>query len=222
MFRGSHVEAILFDLDGTIIDTEDMWAQATAEVLKEYGIKYTNEVKKTAHDLAHGLPPIQGMRLIQNRFSICESVDVLSEKKKKYAYSIMKNNMRFIPGFLGFFQIVKKNRLKVAIVTNCSKDFIGLADQRLQLSKLFNNAIFNPSNVGNKPKPEPAVFIHAAEALDTRPSSCLVIEDSAVGISAARAAGMYCIGINTSNDRQSLLSADQIVETYGEISILIF
>ena len=68
-------------------------------------------------------------------------------------------------------------------------------------------------------KPKPDVYLHAAKMLETDPCDCIAIEDSPSGIKAAKAAGMFCIGINTGKNRDNLKEADLIVECYSEIDI---
>ncbi len=69
-------------------------------------------------------------------------------------------------------------------------------------------------HVAGKSKPDPALYLYAAKALGVAPSRCLVIEDSAVGILSAKRAGMFCIGINTAQNKKNLDMADKIIENY--------
>ncbi len=68
-------------------------------------------------------------------------------------------------------------------------------------------------------KPSPDIFLHAAKKINVEPEHCIVIEDSVHGIKAAKAAGMYCIAINTGKDRHLLGQADEIVDCYTEINL---
>ena len=68
-------------------------------------------------------------------------------------------------------------------------------------------------------KPNPDIFLHAAKSIGVDPKDCIVIEDSVHGIQAAKAAGMYCIAINTGNDRHLLGQADEIVDCYKQIDL---
>lgn len=211
----NNIEAVLFDLEGTIIDTEDMWAEATKQMLESRGIVYTATLKQEIHDLVHGLPPLQASARLKAHIGLQDAVIDLAQEKERRAYALMRDRVSFIAGFEAFFAQVKQKGLKVAIVTNSSTTFVQHIDQVLHLYQLFEHAIFTPEQVGNKTKPDPTLYVYAAQQLHTHPMDCLVIEDSAVGITAAVSAGMQCIGINTSGCVKNLLHAQRVVDNYS-------
>ena len=212
-------KAVIFDLDGTILDTEQMWALATQQMLEARDIPYTEELKHTIHNAVHGLSPIHACIELNRLVGLHESPEALALEKRQRAYELIQGNIRFIPGFLSFLARVNELGLKTAVATNCSTPFVELADKEVNLKKLFNEHIYNPAHTAYRCKPLPDVYIYAARQLGVAPSECIAIEDSAAGITSAVAAGMYCIGINTADNHANLSRANLIVETYAQIKI---
>jgi beta-phosphoglucomutase-like phosphatase (HAD superfamily) len=127
--------------------------------------------------------------------------------------------VRFIPGFVQFHKKLATYNLKSGIATNASAETAELTDKLLNLRQFFGEHIYNVSHVNFANKPAPDLYLHAAKQLCIDPIACIAIEDSAHGITAAKAAGMYCIGINTARNRQALAQADCIVDHYNQIDL---
>ncbi len=214
------IKAIIFDLDGTIVDTEDLWAQATKEILIMRGIAYSQKIKKEIHNAVHGLPPLQASAIVKDMFNLKDDPPALAQEKKIRAYKLIENQVQFIEGFEAFYEIIK-NDFTIAIATNCPTEMVNCIATKLNLKQKFNNNIFNPSHVQNKAKPDPAIYLYAAQQLEIEPSECIAIEDSAVGITSAKRAQMQCIGINTAQNLKSLENADYIIEHYYELTHLL-
>lgn len=213
----THIKAIIFDLDGTIIDTEQMWALATQQMLQSRGMIYDNLLKNRIHNAVHGLSPIQACTVLKNMIGLSESPEELAAEKTQRAYALIHGNIQFILGFTAFFKRLKLHGFKVAIATNSSTQFVELVDKEIDLSSFFASHIYTPAHVANRYKPLPDIYIYAAQRLEVDPDECLVIEDSAAGIAAAIAAEMVCIGINTADNKMNLGQANFIIETYDQL-----
>ena len=87
------------------------------------------------------------------------------------------------------------------------------------MKNFFGDHIYSKADVNYQSKPDPAIFLHTAKNLNTDPKECIVIEDSACGVEAAKKAGMYCIGINTDNNRKNTQEADMTIDFYEEINL---
>ena len=141
-------------------------------------------------------------------------------KKTDYVHQVYKNEgVDFIPYFHEFHTQLSKHGLKSAIATNASHDAVEMILIKTPLHKYFNEHIYTIDKVNSNYKPSPDIYFHAAQKLGVAPADCIVIEDSGPGIKAAKAAGMYCIGINTSKNRNHLYQADEIVDCYSEIDL---
>lgn len=215
----SVIEAIIFDLDGTIINTEDMWAQATMQMLIARGINYTDSLKKKIHNQVHGLPPLKACAIVKEMFKLQDSVHVLAEEKARRARTLFSGNIRLIDGFEEFYKKIYLQKIKMAVATNCDTDLVDIAENEVQLSSFFKDHVYSIDLVENRNKPDPAIYLYAAQQLGVNNERCIAIEDSAAGILAAKNAGMFCIGINTSGNKKNLIQADIIVNTYMEINL---
>lgn len=213
------IEAVLFDLDGTIINTEDMWADATKQMLLAREIEYTLELRKHIHDRVHGLPPLKACSIVKEMFNLPDSPQELAHEKAERARALFTGNIRLIDGFKDFYEKIQLSNFKTAVATNCDMRFVALADQEVNLSSFFSDHVYSIEHVENRSKPDPAIYLYAAKRLDLNPDKCIAIEDSAAGIKAAKNAGMFCIGINTAGNNDNLKEADVIVQSYSEIEL---
>lgn len=211
------IQACIFDLDGTIINTEHMWAAATEQMLRVRGICYTDELKKQIHDRVHGLPPLQASILVKEMLNLPDCPKDLALEKATRARNLFVGNIHLISGFDVFHNFLKKRKIKTAVATNCDSEFVSLADRQVNLSYYFGDHLYSIDKVDYKCKPDPAIYLLAAERLRVESPNCIAIEDSAPGILAAKRAGMICYGINTSNNKNNLKAADLIIDSYDEI-----
>ena len=140
-------------------------------------------------------------------------------EKTIIANDLYAQGVIFIEGFIEFHALVRKHNLLMGVATNADAHLVHLTNQALDLESFFGDHVYSISAIGNIAKPNPDIYLHAAYKLGVLPSECIAIEDSAHGIRAAKAAGMHCIGINTSKNRQSLRESDAIVEGYGDIDL---
>lgn len=211
--------AIIFDLDGTIIDTEHIWKRATKELLHQRGITVSPELEIELQQKLCGLALHESCTFIKNHFSLPDALSVLVNEKALRANTLYGVEVKFVEGFLDFYAKVRANNLKSGVATNAHDDTVAVTDRALGLTSLFGEHIYPISRVNNLGKPDPAIYLHAAEKLGVNPEHCIAIEDSAHGLAAAKKAGMLCIGINTAKDRTRLTQAHHVIETYQELNL---
>ena len=210
-------KAILFDLDGTIINTEQFWKEATLQLMN----KNPNAcpiIKKELSEKLIGCALPESCKLIKHSLELSESIEELILEKETRALNLYKNQIMYLNGFENFFKQVIDRGLKTAIATNSTLKTLNVANQEAQLQKFFGEHMYSMALV-NKPKPNPDIFLYAANKLEIDPSECLVIEDSITGVAAAKAANMFCIRIlpHQHTERESL--ADITVGEYNEIDL---
>jgi beta-phosphoglucomutase-like phosphatase (HAD superfamily) len=213
------IEAIIFDLDGTIINTEDMWAQATKQMLITRGINYSDALKNEIHNQVHGLPPLKACAIVKEMLQLQDSVHILAEEKARRARTLFSGNIRLIDGFEVFHKNIYLQGIPTAVATNCDTNFVTIVENEVRLSSFFKTNVYSIDLVENRNKPDPAIYLYAALQLGVNNKRCIAIEDSAAGILAAKKAEMFCIGINTSGNKKNLSQADIIVNTYSEINL---
>ncbi len=211
-------KAIIFDMDGTIIDSELIWQEAGHELIRRRNIHLSDEQKKELRSRLHGGALSDSCRIIKEFTGLPEPVAQLVQEKVSIAHTLYAQGISFIEGFLPFHQKAQQMRLKMAVATNGTADFVAVTDKVLNLSKLFGKHLYNMAHV-SRAKPAPDVFLYAAQQLAVDPKQCIAIEDSAHGIHAAKEAGMFCIGINTSKTPEKLQQAHVVIDEYHEIEL---
>ncbi|MFC1841901.1 HAD family hydrolase, partial [Candidatus Dependentiae bacterium] len=208
-----------FDLDGTILDSEQMWKKATILALESRGIFLDAETAKALKRQLRGLGLIEFAKVMKSKFNLTAKPQEFISEQNRLSKELYEKEIKFIDGFTDFYKKVEKRKLKIGIATNADKKTVDLAKNKFNLETFFGSHIYCIEDVNNICKPEPDLFLHAAKKLDVPPAQCVVIEDSACGITAAKKAGMFCIGINTAKDKESLYQADLIVDHYHEINL---
>lgn len=212
-------KAIIFDMDGTIVDTEKIWAQANRILIERRGIIYTDDLRAELQPKIHGLATHKSCRIIKDIVGLEDPLDLLIQEKRAIAQSLYLDGVRFIEGFIDFHDHIEQHGLLHGIATNADDNTVHLTDKALDLKRFFGDHIYGISCVDFVCKPDPAIYLHAAEKLGVDPEYCIAIEDSAHGVAAAKQAGMYCIGINTAKSPEQLAKADVIFDAYQHIDV---
>ncbi|MCL5874905.1 MAG: HAD family phosphatase [Candidatus Dependentiae bacterium] len=214
-------KAIIFDMDGTIVDTEQIWHLSTRELITRRGIQLSEELLCELESKLNGMALPQSCQLIKDTVNLSETLEELMTENTRLACNLYSSEtIKFIDGFVDFYREVRTLNLKTSIATNANDETLRITNQFLQLEQFFGNHIYNLSHVNNVGKPNPALYLHAAKQLEIDPAECIAIEDSAHGIAAARSAGMFCIGINTSHKPEQIKDAHLKINRYHEIPLL--
>lgn len=193
-----HIDGIIFDMDGTIIDTEHVWESATEELLRHHNLhpETIPEDKLYVFEEMVGKGLYESVALLHEAFNMSHTTPqamtefVLENVKEKF-----QEEMAFIHGFEHFHKQILDAGIPISIATNCDPHSLEHIVDRMGFSKLFGENIYCVAHVENKAKPDPAMFLHAADRLGADPTKCLVFEDSYWGFQAAKAANMKCIAI---------------------------
>jgi len=213
------LKAVIFDLEGVIVDSEPVWTKADLIFLKNHGVSITlEEYNSSIKHLLMGLVLRDGVALMKKQYGFNDDPLKLAEERRSIVKSLFGEDVGFIPGFVDFHMRIA-DAYRIAIATSLERYFLTPLDTRLELSKLFNGNVFSVEDIGFISKPDPAIFLHAAKTLQVSPQNCLVIEDAPNGIEAAKRAGMKCLAITTSSPRERLTKADLVISSYEEIDL---
>lgn len=212
-------KALIFDLDGTIIANGNVWKKANKQILGARGIDVTDQELEAFDQKACGIGMHSTCSLLKKTYKLDDTVQDLVKEKRTLASQFYVNNLCFVPGFETFHQKVCELNLKTAIATSSAREPLNTAKAELKLDRFFGTHIYDIALVNGREKPDPAIYLYAAEQIGVAPSDCFAIEDSPVGVTAAQQAGMFCIGINTSGMPQAIAHADVLVNSYEEIDL---
>lgn len=208
------IEAIIFDAEGVVLNTEKLWDQSQDVLLGRRGLIYYREYLKPK---MAGQTLLQGAQLMIDYYGLMEDAEILAQERRELIDELFLCDILFIDGFKEFFDWICTTNLGKGIATAMNRHLMEKVEIQLDLRRLFQNHIYFIEDVGNRSKPEPDVFLYAADRMGVDPDQCLVIEDAPYGIEAAKRAGMQAVGITTTFDFAQLRLADFVGNNYEEI-----
>ena len=216
MYNTSKIHAIIFDMDGTVLESEGLFTLAEQRLLSDYGV----EADPDALSVFLGMSEDDFYPQFIKKFKINDDIESLKHKLKNYLFIIMKSHLKYIEGFENFYRsIIKKNHLKTALVTNTSRDIVMKVREFINIDSYFSVIITSTDT--SDPKPSPVPYSYAMKELAVDPSNTIIIEDSIVGIQSALASKAEVWGITSTMSREDMASfADNIhiFDYYTEIS----
>lgn len=209
------IKAIIFDMDGVLIDSEPLHLQFSQELFKKLKIQMSIE----DYSKFVGTTSKYMWGVIKDRYSLKNTVDELIKMERegffKYLSSIDIEPIDYIPELLSE---LSKNNFKTAVASSSPINVIEFIIKSFKLETYFNELV--TGDYVSKSKPNPDVFLYAAKKLNVLPHECVVIEDSHNGVLAAKNAGMKCIGFkNPHSGKQDLSKADMLISSFREIDI---
>jgi len=208
------VKAVLFDLDGVLVDSEPISTEASDKVLAEVGIYLTKEERSEVF----GKRTIDNYRRhIKRRGLNLDAEELVREKNKVFA-KLIRGRLKPLPGVLSLLASLDDAGIRKAVVSSSPLDRVNASLEEVGLLLEFEVILSGDCCVRGKPDPEP--FLLAAERLGVEASACVVIEDAEAGILAAKAAGMKCVAVRSPNTfGQDLSKADLIVGSLEEVDV---
>lgn len=209
----NRIHAVLFDLDGVIVYTDSYHYKAWKRLADEEGWSFDKQIN---HRL-RGVSRMESLQIIleQNGIDLPEEKrQELAELKNSYYVESLKKigKKELVPGALQFVEACRKEELATAVCSS-SKNAQLIID-RLKIGELFDTVVTGWDIINTKPDPE--IFLLAAEQLQVSPKLCAVVEDAESGIKAAKAAGMHAVGFG---DKEILKEADMVIETFEEMTV---
>lgn len=215
MGKTTMLKAVIFDLDGVILDSEPLHFEADRRTMAEYGGGMPEEVLVQYV----GVSGRDMWTDLIARYGIPDTLENVLEKQKGHKLALMgQMELAAIPGIPELLQHLRAAGLAVGLASSSPMYYIRAVLHRLAIEDCFQ-AVASGEEVPRS-KPSPDVFLLAAERLNRNPQDCLVIEDSAHGVRAAKAAGMGCVGyVNPTSGEQDLGLADIVVTSFTDAAL---
>jgi beta-phosphoglucomutase family hydrolase len=210
------IKAIIFDMDGVIINSIPAHIKAWEIPLSKYGVNFKAENFYEEFQRCNGMTTKDFGKLFKERYNIKVDDKVLSDSKHENYINLIKN-IEVFDNVLEFIKLLKEKGFQLAIATSEPKKIVDIVVEKFELNKYFK-IIITVDQV-EKPKPDPEIFIKAANALGVSPEQCIVIEDSPAGVKAAKSANMKCIAITNTNKEIDLQEADFIINNINDFCI---
>jgi len=209
------INAVIFDLDGVLIDSEPLHCKADTKLLNELG----TDPPANYFDRFTGWTDAAMWEAIKTDYHLTKSIDQLMKMQVPIKLNLLQEGAyKAIPGIVELLEEINTVRIPIAIASSSPREFIEAVVKKIGIDQYFK--ILVSGEEIERSKPEPDIFLKAATLLNVSPTECLVVEDSKSGTIAAKKAGMKCIGYqNVNSGIQDLSNADFIVNDIREIDI---
>lgn len=197
--------AVLWDMDGVLVDTGDFHFSAWKQTFEELGVAFDKEDFRATF----GMNNAGILEWVYGTKPEPEEVSRVSEKKEALFRELIKGKAELLPGVPDWLQQFQAWGIKQAITSSAPPKNIEVLVAELKIGNYFD-AIVSGFDLPGKPNPD--VFLKAANAIQVPPENCIVIEDAIAGVEGAKRAGMKCIAVTTTNPASKLARADYIVD----------
>lgn len=207
-----HVQAVIWDLDGVIIDSGEEHRLSWHRLAQEQGIPFTDQQfwgtfgmrNDTIIPLLWGsMPP--------------ERIQALADRKEELYREFIRGKATALPGAIELLGALRDAGYRQALASSTPLKNIELISEVLGLQRFLSALVSGESVPHGKPAPD--VFLQAAAELAVEPGYCLVIEDAVAGVQAAHAGGMRCIAVAGERDLPGLREAEMMVHNLTEVTV---
>ena len=206
--------AVLFDMDGVVIDSERHWHDVEASYLA----KRLPQAKDVDQSRLMGLSVEGVYELMVREHGVQVGLPEFRELYRAMARVIYQERCTLMPGFLSLAKASREQGLSVGLVSSSTHEWIQETLRRFSLQSVFD-VVIGAEDTAGEGKPSPALYILAAQRLGVAPQHCIAIEDSCNGVRSAKAAGMACVALrNGFNEEQDLRAADLEVRSLEKLS----
>jgi len=205
------MKAIIWDLDGVIVDSAPYHFSAWRELFGRLGKDYAAEDFKRNF----GRRNDDILRSVLGN-SPEEEIKVLAQQKEEIFRERIREKVKPLPGVLELLEDAHSGGFRMALVSSAPQENIELILSSLGIKEYFDCLISGQELQRGKPDPEG--FLLAAEKLGVAPARCIVIEDALSGVEAAKRAGMKCIAVTTTHPKELFSGADLVVDSLEDVS----
>ena len=206
-------EAVIFDMDGVIADTNPYHKKAWIKFCKKYNLEISDDILKN-HIYGRSNKEIFNF-LFDSELS-SERLSSFIDEKERIFREIYKGNVKPVKGLMGLLQKLKQSKIKIGLASLATKENMDFVFNELNIKSFFD-VIVDPDEI-KKSKPDPEIYFKAADLMNIDPGKCIVFEDSIPGVQAGKAAGMQVIGITTSFSKE-VLNCEFAVNDFDELFI---
>ncbi len=207
------IDTVIFDMDGVLIDSEPIHWKVNQDYFASIGAPMDDEAYS---DRFVGLPLDKMLEHLRETRGITRPLEeMFAESMANHIKAFSEADLVAVDGIRELIISMKEKGLNLAVGSSSAAELIEIILKKIGLSEYFSHTV-SAFEVENG-KPSPDIFLEAAARFNASPENCLVIEDSALGIQAARSAGMKVVGVrNHTSGNQDLSRADILVTGFSE------
>ena len=210
-----HIKAVLFDLDGTLIDSMWMWKEIDIEYLGSLGYELPEDLQHKIEGMSYSETAVY----FKETFHIQDSLEEIKEMWTRMALYKYSHDVPYKPGALAFLKELRKRGIKTGICTSNGQELVTAVMDALDMHSYFD-CVMTACNV-KRGKPFPDIYLAVAEQLGVEPSCCLVYEDVPNGILAGKNAGMKVCAMedNSALDQKEMIRslADYYITSFDQV-----
>lgn len=184
-----NVQAVVFDLDGLMLNTEDVFHLSGCEMLARRGLQMTQEI----HRSMLGRRPNEAFQAMKDLTGIADSIEALKDETRALFAQIAETSLNLMPGLTELLGLLERLQIPKAVATSSPRDYVQDLLGRFELLPHFSVTLTAEDVLFGKPHPE--IYLAAAERLNVAPQRMLVLEDSETGTRAAAAAGAITVSV---------------------------
>lgn len=206
------IKAVIFDMDGVLVDARDWHYEALNMALAPFGVPIDRESHLTTYD---GLSTRQKLKMLEKTHALDSCLhDFINDLKQKYTHELVVTHCH--PTFHHRYLLsrLQHEGLKLAMCSNSVRQSVDLIMGRTHLFDFFEFALSNEDVT--KPKPDSEIYDRAIKALSLKPAECLIVEDNINGITAAKASGAHVLEIAHPDDVTYQTVRAMILKIEGE------
>ena len=211
-----HIKAVLFDLDGTLVDSMWVWNDIDVEYLGRFGLSLPETLQKEIE----GMSFTETAVYIKQKFSIPDPIEKMKEDWNAMAFDKYVNEVPLKKGLSEFLALCRKKGIRLGIATSNSRQIVDVIIASHGLTEYFDGIVTGCEV--NRGKPWPDVYLETARRCGASPEHCLVFEDIVPGIQAGRNAGMKVCAVadaySVYPEKEKRKLADYYIEDFTEIT----
>ena len=208
-------KAVIFDLDGTLVDSMWMWKQIDIEYLGRFGIELPDDLQGSIEGMSFS----ETAAYFKERFQLNDSINQIKADWNQMAWDKYANHVPLKAGVAQFLEMLRKKDIKLGIATSNSRELVELVTKKNQINSYFQS--IRTSCEVEKGKPSPDIYLCVAKDLGVDPEECLVFEDIVQGIMAGKNANMEVCAVKDAysddQDDEKRSLADYYITSYVEL-----
>jgi len=207
-------EAVIFDMDGVIINSEPLWSKAENIMFSKLGVNLTDDLR----NLTKSMTTTEATKFWYEKYP-WENLNLEDVENEviNYVCILIEEEALEIKGVKKLLQDIKDKGLKIGLATNSPHKVIQTVLSKLDIAHFFD--VISSANDEPKGKPDPSVYLTTAKKLNVNPVACLVFEDSYSGVLSAKNANMTVVGFADEANKENLENADFTIESFASFDL---
>lgn len=199
------IKAVVFDLDGLMLNTEDIFEMSGTQMLERRGLKMTDKI----HHAMLGRRPNEAFQAMKDLTGITDSIKELHAETRELFSAIAEDHLAMMPGLIELLELVDSLKLPKAVATSSPRDYMNNMLGSFDLIPHFSVTLTAEDVTNGKPDPE--IYLKACSLLHVDPANVLVLEDSETGTRAAAGAGTFAVSVPNQHTKSGDFSMASLV-----------